>query len=104
MREIVEQPDRRVDHTTAHLAYEMLVTLLGEVEHDGAVLDVHVLHDAELGEQVEGPVDRRAVQRGIDDARGLYDVCRRAVPVLVGVDERVEHRPPRFGDALSVRT
>ncbi len=49
--EIVDDVDRGFEHEPARLAHEVLVPLVGKVEHDGAVLDVHVLDHTDRLEQ-----------------------------------------------------
>ena len=102
--ELVERLDRRLGHGAAGLAHQMLVALLGEVVDDRAVGHVDVLHHAEIGEEIEGPVDGCAVEPRIEIAHRGGDVRRGQVLVVVGVDEDAEDRSAGARDTLAVRT
>ena len=77
--ELVEQRGGDLDHVTAALAHEMVVGLVGQVEHCTAGSELDPFDDAELDEHVERSVHRALVELGVVGAHGGDDVGGRQV-------------------------
>ena len=104
--ELVEQRGGDLEHVTAALAHEMVVGLVGQVEHGTARSQLDSLDDAELDEHVERSVHRALVELGVVGADGGDDVRGREVvagPAGEGVDDhatRPGHPPTAAAQAL----
>ena len=94
--EVVEQRRRDLQDVAAALAHEMVMGSMGKMEHGAARAELDPLHDAELEQQVEGPVHRALVELGVVGADGGDDVRRRHV-VPRTLDESVDDHAARPG-------
>ena len=63
--EVGEEGVGDLDDGGAHVAHQVLVGLVGQVEDGPTVAEVHVVDDPELLEGVEAAVDRRQVDVGV---------------------------------------
>jgi hypothetical protein len=79
----------------------VLVALLGQVVHGGAVGDVDVLDHADLGQEVERPVHSCPVQPRVELLDRGCDVGGREVGVVIRIEEHTQHRGSCAGDALA---
>lgn len=87
----IEDGARHLDDATARLADEVLVGVLGEVVHGGAVTQVDVIDDPELLEVVEEAVDGGLVDVGVAGVhRGRQLLGRR---VAIVVEQRLHDGP-----------
>ena len=77
--ELVEQRGWDLQHVTTALADEVVVGLVGQVEHGAAGSELDALDDAEVDEHVEGPVHGALVELGVLGADDGDDVCGRQV-------------------------
>jgi len=87
-------------HPPAHLAHEVLVAGVGQVELGPPVAEVHVLDDTLALECLQGSIDGRAVNLG----PAALHPCRELVgrDVVAAVDEGLGDRPAGRGEPPAV--
>jgi hypothetical protein len=91
-----EEAIGRFDHSTAHLADEVLMRVVEEVVDGPAVSEVHMVDDAEFLQRIERSVDGRPVDIRVRSLDGLGQVVRRHV--VIGLHQRGDERSPRRSD------
>lgn len=95
----VEQSGRHVPHDTAPAALHVEVRLASEVVGGGTVTEMDMLHDAGVGQRVQGTVDARPMNTGGLPCHPGDHLFGRAV--TVGARETRKYRPPRAGHPLT---
>ena len=93
--QFVEYRDWHIPERTADVAREMLVDL-AEVVHGGAVPEVSVRDDADLGQGLERPVDGGPMHLRVLGPDQRRDVVSAQVAIVV--DQYSYHQPPGRGD------